>query len=385
MSGGIYLLKDNDELLEMSEQAYDSEDLLQSLLEKYPDLLAGKQIDSIAPRRWLLIDREIGIPAQEHGSERWSVDHLFIDQDAIPTLVEVKRSSDSRIRREVVGQMLDYAANAVVYWPFEKIKASFESYCESREIDPDEHLSKFLEDELDPDEFWQRAKTNLQAGKVRLLFVADIIPEELQRIVEFLNEQMDPAEVLAVEIKQYVGQELKTLVPRVIGQTAEAKQRKTASKREKRKWDEASFFKELKSRATPEAVAAARRIYAWINEKNLRIWWGEGRISGSIYPMFDYKGESNWLFSLWTSGTVQLQFHVMKRNPAFADPAKRLSLVKRLNEIPGASIPESSIDRYPPIPFEILYSEENLNMFVAAFEWVMQETVSFNNNNATGS
>ena len=28
-----------------------------------------------------------------------------------PTLVEVKRSSDTRIRREVVGQMLDYAAN----------------------------------------------------------------------------------------------------------------------------------------------------------------------------------------------------------------------------------------------------------------------------------
>ena len=32
----------------------------------------------------------------------------------MPTLVEVKRSSDTRIRREVVGQMLHYAANAVV-------------------------------------------------------------------------------------------------------------------------------------------------------------------------------------------------------------------------------------------------------------------------------
>jgi hypothetical protein len=32
----------------------------------------------------------------------------------VPTLLEVKRSSDTRIRREVVGQMLDYAANGVV-------------------------------------------------------------------------------------------------------------------------------------------------------------------------------------------------------------------------------------------------------------------------------
>jgi hypothetical protein len=58
---------------------------------------------------------------------RWSVDHLFLDQDAIPTIVEVKRSSDTRIRREVVGQMLDYAANAVVYWAVEAIRAEFEA------------------------------------------------------------------------------------------------------------------------------------------------------------------------------------------------------------------------------------------------------------------
>jgi hypothetical protein len=38
-----------------------------------------------------------------------------LDQDAIPAIVEVKRSTDTRIRREVVGQMLDYAANSVVY------------------------------------------------------------------------------------------------------------------------------------------------------------------------------------------------------------------------------------------------------------------------------
>ena len=48
-------------------------------------------------------------------------------------------------------------------------------------------------------------KTNLQAGKIRLIFVADVIPSELRRIVEFLNQQMDPGEVLAVEIRQYAG------------------------------------------------------------------------------------------------------------------------------------------------------------------------------------
>ena len=38
-----------------------------------------------------------------------------------------------------------------------------------------------------------------------MIFLADTIPPELKRIVEFLNEQMDPAEAFAVEVKQYVG------------------------------------------------------------------------------------------------------------------------------------------------------------------------------------
>jgi len=42
-------------------------------------------------------------------------------------------------------------------------------------------------------------------------------------MVEFLKEQMDPAEVLAVEIKQFVGEDLKTLVPHVVGQTSRKK------------------------------------------------------------------------------------------------------------------------------------------------------------------
>ena len=56
------------------------------------------------------------------GGNRWSLDHLFLDQEGIPTLVEVKRGTDTRIRREVVGQMLDYAANAIVYWPVEELR-----------------------------------------------------------------------------------------------------------------------------------------------------------------------------------------------------------------------------------------------------------------------
>ena len=126
----------------MTEQEYASEDLLQKLIADYPNLLAGDQIHDAEPRRGLLVSRELSLASEEAGGGRWSVDHLFLDQDAIPTIVEVKRSADTRIRREVVGQMLDYAANAVVYCPVEMLRSRFEVSNE----EPEQELCEFLED-----------------------------------------------------------------------------------------------------------------------------------------------------------------------------------------------------------------------------------------------
>jgi hypothetical protein len=249
----------------MTEQDCASEDRLQELLAKYPNLLARDQIDSNEPRRWLLVSREVSLASEEDGAGRWSVDHLFLDQDATPTIVEIKRSTDTRIRRKVVGQMLDYAANAVVYWPVERLQAQFEA----TRKDHEQALAELLEDtEASPEKFWQKVKTNLQAGKVRLIFLSDEIPTELRRIVEFLNQQMDSAEVLAVEIKQYVSQDskLKTLVPRVVGHTEKSPIPPGVNKQ----WDEQSFFEELESQA-PEAVEPAKAIFEWATSKTSRI------------------------------------------------------------------------------------------------------------------
>jgi len=227
----VFLVNEAGGLQWMESQQYETEDLLQGLLESYPELMAGDEIDPINPRKWLLVSREIGVPDEEGGNNRWSLDHLFLDQDGVPTLVEVKRSTDTRIRREVVGQMLDYAANAVVYWPVEDLRNRFEDTCELAGKESSGTLQQFLmlysekDNSAAESSFWQLVKTNLQAGRIRLVFLADQIPPQLARIVEFLNEQMDPAQVIAVELKQFVGEGVCTLVPRVLGQTATAQQK----------------------------------------------------------------------------------------------------------------------------------------------------------------
>jgi len=104
---GVFVLTETHGLVALAQSEFVREDDFQQLLEKHPILLSGSQSDTESARRWLLIKREMAVPAQEGGSDRWSLDHLFVDQEGVPTLVEVKRQGDTRLRREVVGQMLD--------------------------------------------------------------------------------------------------------------------------------------------------------------------------------------------------------------------------------------------------------------------------------------
>lgn len=212
------MIKNKEKLVAMDEKKYANELDFQDLIEDYPDLIPGDQINSENPRKWLLVKREFGIPFEEEGNKLLSLDHFFLDQEGIPTLVEVKRSCDTRLRREVVAQMLDYAANIVSYLPFEEIKNTVISKYDDITL-----IDDFLDENVNENVYWNNLESNLKNGKIRLLFVADEIPKELQTIIEFLNNQMDKTEVLGVEIKQYLAEEeqTQTLVSRIIGQTAE--------------------------------------------------------------------------------------------------------------------------------------------------------------------
>ncbi len=373
---GIFVLQGESDLVELEETAYDSEARLQDLLARFPSLIPGDQVDPDAPRKWLLVTREQGVPDQEGGSDRWSLDHLFLDQDGVPTLVEVKRSSDTRIRREVVGQMLDYAANAVVYWPVEAIQATFEARCEREEVDPDQLLESFLGEEADLEDFWHKVKINLQAGRVRLLFVADKIPSELRRVVEFLDQQMDPAQVLAVEVKQYQGQGLRSLIPRVIGQTEQARRRKTPGAR-RRDWDEPSFFEVLEARPDTSDVKVARALLEWGKKCAVRIGWGKGKKWGSFAPILEVAGTDFYPIRVWPgyrNAQVEIPFQAMKVPPFDTEDGRR-SLLDRLNEISGVKLSSDSVAKFPNIPLHVLSSQATQAQFLSVLDWICEGVV----------
>lgn len=377
MGGGIYLIQDNDQLVEMTEQAYDSEDQLQELLETYPNLLAGDQIDRATPRRWLLISREVAALSEEDTAARWSLDHLFLDQDAIPTLVEVKRTPSADTRQRVIGQMIDYTANAVVHWPVDSIIAFFEANCRDQDRDPEQVFEEFLGANANEDRFWQKVKTNLQAGKIRLAFVADEISAEMRRAIEFLNEQMDPVEVLGVEIKQYVSEDgLKTLVPRVIGQTAEALQKKASATRERRRWDERSFFLEFQGRRGADEAEMARAIHAWVQSKKpaLEIHWGTGDTYGGFAAHLNLKGRKLYqLFTVDISGRLEISSNNYGGQTPFNEENQWQELRGRLSSI-GLSLPLAPTQRRSPsLPLSTLQDEDALNQVLKTFDWIVEK------------
>ena len=295
----IYHLNEHGHLEPMTEERFALENKLQELVAKYPKLLSGEQMNPNNPRRWLLISREQGIADIVGAGDRWSVDHLLMDQDARPTLVEAKLSGNPEIRRTVVGQMMDYAAHATQTWTVADIRQAFEGRCKSEGKNPSEELTAFLQPDGEPDadKFWEDVETNLRAGRLRLLFVADSIPDELARVVEFLNEQMPRTEVLAVEIKQFLGETGRTLVPRVIGRTASAPDR-TMTLRIKKTVEQV-----LNDMPSVQARDAARRLADVAQARGARISRGDAGFQirwrhpdwpkqyftlAWIYPIFDY-------------------------------------------------------------------------------------------------
>ena len=292
----IFTMGEDGQPKPLRAQPFGSEDNLQALIAGHPELLAWEQMNPGGTMRWILVRREMGIAKDAGAGDWWAVDHLFIDQDAVPTLVEVKRGANPELRRKVVGQMLEYAAHAWQTWTADSLRQTFEGASADKK---DDKLRKLLgveengPDESWKDEFWRKVGDNLAAKRLRLLFVADQIPDELARVVEFLNATMPNVEVLAVEIKKFDGESgLRTLVPRVIGRTAKPADEK------RQKLDRDSFLAKFED----EAVRNAARRLLEVGSEHGSVYMGTTGVSIG-YPK---RGSVAWVFPPGVTGWMGL-------------------------------------------------------------------------------
>lgn len=213
MADRIFLSRSDDGWTKVAETPFETEAELQTLIAEHPELLCGDQLDPANPRRWLLIREEMPVFQGSAGGPK-RIDVLFVDQDAIPTLVEVKRGENAELKQAVVGQLLQYASQAA-----STNVQDFRTAFEQRMGDParaESELAAVLDHEADVDAFWARVGANLEARRLQLLFVADMLPESLLNTVEFLDNPNSDVGVAAVEVKQFMDSTGRIYVSRLL-------------------------------------------------------------------------------------------------------------------------------------------------------------------------
>src|SRR5438309_664967 len=95
---GIFAIQDGN-LTVAARAPFENEDVFQKALADHPEVIAAGATTEAGDSRLLLVRREKGVANSRRGTEVFSVDHLFVDSAAVPVVVEVKRSSDTRLRR----------------------------------------------------------------------------------------------------------------------------------------------------------------------------------------------------------------------------------------------------------------------------------------------
>ncbi len=327
---------------------------LQDLLAKNLDLLPGDQINPEEPRRWVLVQREMGVPDPGSGKERWAIDFVLLDQDAIPTFVECKRFADTRARREVVGQMLEYAANGHHYWNRDQFQQLAEQSARARGMTLEEALQQAqvdINDEADVKDFFARAEENLRQGHIRLVFFLEEAPFELKSIVDFLNKQMERSEVLLVEARQYELEGTRVVVPTLFGYTEEARRVKRAAPvaAGRRAWDEESFFEKVAADLGDDVFEHIYGLYTEMRAHGFQIRWGTGSQTGSfnvVVPQISPRS----VFTVRTDGRLILNFGWLEDTEVGHRFGEALG--RAVMEQFGWRLPKEYTTKYPSVPLE---------------------------------
>ncbi len=210
---GLLIRQGDGSWLEPADAGYALESELQGILASHPELIPGV---SAAART-----------CREFQSEAGPADIVVVDWTGELTLVECKLASNPQIRREVVGQMFDYASRL---WKMDVDEFATQWRTRtSRPLDPDDAAEGFsLRDSF---------AMNLAEGRFRIVLAVDRINPPLKRMIEYPNVMAGPAtSVIAVEYSRLKQGEVEILMPHVYGQElAEAKS--VPVKRDLTAWD----------------------------------------------------------------------------------------------------------------------------------------------------
>lgn len=271
------------------------EDWLQDLIHNNPQVLPIDNIESgFAPL--IPLCREIS-------TDVGYIDNLFISPNGYLTIVETKLWRNPEAKREVVGQIIDYAKELTT-WSYSKLNNSVKQ--RSKESNGIIDLIKKQEvvDESQEQVIIDNIERNLKRGRILLLIVGDGIRESVEDMVDFLSTSAQLQFTLGlVELQVYsnpMTEKDLIVIPNLITRTREItraiiKIENNSSDnivsvetdfdenknilRSRTSITEEDFLDQLRQNTNNENVLLAKRILDDSKERGFYIDWKQGSFS----------------------------------------------------------------------------------------------------------
>ena len=282
---------------------------LQGLLYEHPHLLPGVGEPAVACR--------------EFQSGVGPADVLVLHGDGELIITECKLASNPQIRREIVGQVIDYASRI---WRMPM--GVFEAQWTQRT-----GVSPFAAFGDQAGAVRERLATNLDDGRFTIVLAVDGINEDLRRMVEYLNGATRPdVQVLAFEVAHVQDGDVEILLPRVYGaELANAKARSSSTAQPS--WSTEQYLGWL-SEHDPALRDPMEQLIQAAASAGWQVFNGTAT-SPSLILGCSVDGTELWPVSLFTGAQPTVEIRIWQVAATAADPAV---LAERLAQIPGASI-----------------------------------------------
>ena len=362
------LLIDGRKVTPLNKTEFTGEGKLQDYLEEYPTLIPlGDIVESASDL--ICIGREVGA-----GSG--SMDLLCIDKDGLLTVVETKLRRNREARREVIGQIIEYAS-CVSQWAADDVyRLASEYFAKSTRV-PESYKGKTLEaimqeiigPELLDEDFRTKIEQNLRDGRIRLIIAVDELIEPLRATVTFLNSHSN-FDILLLQVTDFQESEAKkVLVPLLFGYSTKS----GGGGRGTKHWDEVSFLADTKNRCKPQITATVRRLFTFTKDNADGISWGKGVSYGSFTFRKSRHGVLASVFTINSNGSGYIGFGPMVSAGVNGDILRAFRA--KLNEIPGINIPVEAVElgKFPSFTLETLTKTDNLKNFQDAVLAVCQQ------------
>lgn len=347
-------------------EGFASEEELQVFLRKHPDLFPLDEIE-LTPAPLICIGWEVRLAV---GSE----DILYIDTSGRLTVVETKLRRNPEARREVVGQILEYAANMVA-WTSGQVERQAEAFFASDRCIPEYRnltlaavLSKVAETSPDVpsyEDFMERVEDNITNGRFRLVIAIDDTPPSLLKTVEFVNRFSDHFEMYLVQLKRFRDEERKQniFVPALFGKVGVTK-----PPRPRQRWDRERFFEHARGTADSLTLAYVERVFNAFSEWTDEPLYGSGSTLGSFNLIGHLSRSRRANFAQITSnGDLYVNFGNFHLRGVLSTELIG-QLYSQLVAIPGVRFSEDVSNRYPPIPKDVLRDPARLELVLAVIK-----------------